>query len=539
MPTDDALGPQSPTDRQHSARELRRSLADGQFQQAHPLHRHNGDDGRYADARGSFTKGLAHDPATGLGNQAAYQALRQALASGSPEQFERIPLNGGRRLVNPQAGLAFDTEGADGHALTLPPAPAFASDEIAAEIVENYWMALLRDVRFEQYAADPLAAQAAAELTTFGSDFRGPKEVQGGALAVTPATLFRGLTPGDLRGPYLSQFMLLPVPFGSQGFDQRQRTPKAGVDFGTTWRDFLRIQNGVPLSFANPADFEATTFLLRNGRDLGQYVHIDVLFQAYFNAALILLQGPNHPTPVDGGLGAPLNPGNPYHLSRTQDGFGTFGGPYIAATLCEVATRALKAVWFQKWFLHRRLRPEAFAGRIHAQLTGAAAFDLSAKATGAAVLAEISARNPDNTFLLPLAFPEGSPVHPAYGAGHATVAGACVTLLKAFFDGDRRLVELAGGTFRPQQVDAAGTGLVDYTGADAGELTVGGELDKLASNVAIGRNIAGVHWRSDGTESLFLGEAVAMSLLRDHRRTTNERFAGYEFTTFAGHRVRI
>lgn len=37
-------------------------------------------------------------------------------------------------------------------------------------------------------------------------------------------------------------------------------------------------------------------------------------------------------------------------------------------------------------------------------------------------------------YLLPMAFPEGSPMHPSFGAGHATVAGACTTILKAFFD---------------------------------------------------------------------------------------------------------
>ena len=37
-------------------------------------------------------------------------------------------------------------------------------------------------------------------------------------------------------------------------------------------------------------------------------------------------------------------------------------------------------------------------------------------------------------WLLPMAFPEGSPMHPSYGAGHATVAGACTTILKAWFD---------------------------------------------------------------------------------------------------------
>ncbi len=49
---------------------------------------------------------------------------------------------------------------------------------------------------------------------------------------------------------------------------------------------------------------------------------------------------------------------------------------------------------------------------------------------------------PAGNALLPMAFPEGSPTHPAYGAGHATVAGACVTILKAWFDESTRLVDL-------------------------------------------------------------------------------------------------
>ena len=44
---------------------------------------------------------------------------------------------------------------------------------------------------------------------------------------------------------------------------------------------------------------------------------------------------------------APLNPGNPYNASKTQNGFGTMGQPDIAATLASVASEALKAVWYQ------------------------------------------------------------------------------------------------------------------------------------------------------------------------------------------------
>lgn len=85
-----------------------------------------------------------------------------------------------------------------------------------------------------------------------------------------------------------------------------------------------------------------------------------------------------------------------------------------------------------------------------------------------------------------MAFPEGSPLHPSYGSGHATVGSACVTVLKWFFDESTPVED-------PCQIDASGTGLVPYTGADKDTRTVGEELDKLASNIGIGRNISGVH----------------------------------------------
>jgi hypothetical protein len=66
---------------------------------------------------------------------------------------------------------------------------------------------------------------------------------------------------------------------------------------------------------------------------------------------------------------------------------------------------------------------------------------------------------------------------------------------------------------------------------------VGGELNKLAANVAIGRNGAGVHWRSDAWESLKLGEAVAISILQDFKGCFNERFEGFRLTKFDGARV--
>jgi hypothetical protein len=132
-----------------------------------------------------------------------------------------------------------------------------------------------------------------------------------------------------------------------------------------------------------------------------------------------------------------------------------------------------------------------------------------------------------DSFLLPMAFPEGCPTHPAYGAGHATVAGVCVTILKAWFDESWVLPD-------PVVPTPDGLALTPYSGSS---LTVGGELNKLAANVAFGRNGAGVHWRSDAWESLKLGETMALSILQDFKGCYNERFDGFKLTKFDGTRV--
>jgi len=391
-------------------------------------------------------------------------------------------------------------------------------------MVELYWQALARDVPFSEYDSDPTIQAAAADINKL-SDFRGPK-ANG---PVTPATLFRGFTDGDLAGPYVSQFLLKPVPFGVQYVEQRMRSAVSGIDFLTQYPDWLNAQNGTTPDLAMP--FDSTRRYVRNGRDLGQWVHVDVLYQAYFNAMLIMVQPPDlSDTVTGGGMGVPLNPGNPYLQSLNQEGFGTFGAPAIATAVAENAAHALKAVWYQKWFIHRRLRPEAYGGLVHNNLAKGQKYPLHGDVMNAQVLSRVQAKF--GSFLLPMAFPEGSPMHPSYGAGHATVAGACVTVLKALFD-DTYVIP------NPVVATPDGLSVVPYTGPDADRLTVGGELNKLAANVAIGRNIAGVHWRSDYAESVKLGEALAISVLRDQRLTYGEDFQGYSFTRMDGTKITV
>jgi len=516
-------GPLTPIFRAHRAKTIRVQAANQNAAAGLPAHTCNNDETLYPQKLASYSKGLPHN-ALGEVDLTAYGELIAALSSGDPADFENITLGCAnpaikRKLVNPQSGLAFEMEGADSHAMAIPPAPTFAGAEEAGEIVENYWMALTRDVPFADYDTNALTTAAAADLNAM-SDFRGPKV----AGFVTTGTLYRGLTPGDLVGPYISQFLWRTAPFGVEYVERRMRTRTAGVDYMTNYADWLDVQNG-----CNPdaGTFEPARRYIINGRDLSEWVHIDVLFQAYFNACLILGTPPDS-DPAVGGIGCPVNPGNPYLGSITQDGFATFGPPAFKALLCEVATRALKAVWFQKWYVHRRLRPEVFAGRIHNHMSGAASYPIHADALNSQAVSQVFSAN--GTHLLPMAFPEGSPLHPAYGAGHATVAGACVTILKALFDESFVIPD----PIVPNPADP--TQLIPYVGP---ALTVGGELNKLAANVAIGRDIAGVHWRSDATESLKLGEQVAISILRDQRLCFNENFGGFTFTKFDGSVVTV
>jgi hypothetical protein len=467
----------------------------------------NGDDDRYANKIGSYTKALPHN-ALGEVDLAAYATLVKARETQNPADFEAIHLGLGRKLTSPQAGLAMDLEGPDSHHVVLPPAPRFDSAEEAGEAAELYWMALARDVNFSDYATDPLIARAAHDLSKM-SDFRGPKE----SGQVTANTIFRGLTPGDLTGPWLSQYLTLDFAFGAVPVSQKMHTVMPGVNYMTNFSDWLAVQNGADPS-AN-IQFDSTPRYIRNLRDLTQWVHIDALYQAYLHACLIML-----------GQGTGLDPGLPLYDSKVQAGFAQCGGPHILTLVTEVATRALKAVWYQKWFVHHRLRPEEFGGRVHNRRTGAANYPIHADILNSAALDEVF--NKYGTYLLPQAFAEGSPTHSSYGSGHATVAGACVTALKAFFDESDTVKN-------PMVPSADGTTLVPYDGPP---LTVGGELNKVAMNVASGRNAAGIHWRSDAINSLKLGEEVTICILQEQKGSYNDDVT-MSLTKFDGTKITI
>jgi membrane-associated phospholipid phosphatase len=478
-----------------------------------PSQRSNDDERRYRDQDfiGNFTKTLPHDT-LGHVDPAAYKALLRAMKTADPADFAAIPQGGAAKLSNPQSAFAFQTDGADSHHLGVRVPPALASAEEAAEMAEIYWLALTRDVPFASYDTDPGIAAAAASLSTF-SDFRGPKV----AGRVTPATIFRGTTPGELTGPFISQFLARDIQYGPYLVPQRVRAGLAGVEYLSDTTSWLNIQNGGPAApFAIVG--AASARFINDNRALSAYLRADFSPQGFFNAALMLLGF---------GLGA-LSPSNPYKTSLNQAGMATFGGGELIDLIAHASGIALKACWYQKWAVHRRLRPEAFGGLIHNMKTPAIGktYPIHHEILDSSVLTEV--QNRYGSYLLPMAYPEGSPAHPAYPAGHAVFAGAGATILKAFFN---------EAFVIPSPVVASpdGSALVPYSGT----LTVGNELNKLASNIAVGRDASGVHWRTDGIEGMHLGEAAAIALLQDVRHNYNEPFGGFAFTKFDGSPITI
>jgi hypothetical protein len=540
--------------------------------------------------------------------------LLDASLDASASQIQKLDGEVGLRAWESQsAGLSFDLEGPDAQAVTMPPAPGLTNRpyELAAEMAEVYAQALLRDVPFEYFAnnsqckglkvpqefADKLGpvfdalnnlnrkprfngfdnrilafpthdeAQKAAEPKTkaaaqigaieFQYQKHRPSVVCGDGAELSPGNLFRGITRGDLAGPYLSQFMLIgnqgvngldrvsevqngKVTYGGLQVDQRVRFAHPGVDFMTTWEEWYSVQCAADVGnvelFADQINMSKDAYrFIATPRDLSTYVHYDALYEAYLNACLILL-----------GRGNAFDPGIPFQAANDRDhqqGFAHFGGPHILSLVTEVATRALKCVRFQKFNVHRRLRPEALAARLEKEdaIGIGILSDVQELLEDCGLLSLVRAHNLANNgdtgeanVLLPMAFTEGSPMHPTYGAGHATVAGACVAVLKAFFDGDQEFEDVYVSRIEDENTGRSRLETV----ACSERLTVEGELNKLAANISIGRDWAGVHYYSDYVESLRMGEKIAIGILQEQKMMFHEPFH-MSFTSFDGVPVSI
>ena len=384
------------------------------------------------------------------------------------------------------------------------------------EMLEVYAMALLRDVKFTEYHRDAKAAAMVTALNDANAEFGMQANFQ---VPVTPQNLFRGIAPGENDGLYVSQFLLRDFREGNLPITQVYVVENDDL-INRTKAGYLDMIHGIIDGRTNPSTDPPRR--VDDGRVMASLCHNDPAFSIYFNAALILI-------PL---AGLDALDGSDFNSSNFLD----TGGPDLLSMLGGVTRAALRASWSIKWTTAMKIRPETYAAHVQTASDIENVSDIpgftnlqnwAEKSKG--IIDEIRAVNQaavgESTAFLPLVYPEGSPAHPSFIAGHAAVSGACVTVLKALSgthkpNGLKRTwAEAANGraAFALQEVDPAEPTMLRAKLADDNE-TVNSELNKLASNVALGRDFAGVHYRSDSDCGMKVGEAVALQFLRTQVR---------------------
>ena len=507
-----------------------------------------------------FTKTLAHSAVDGsLSVPTDYTNMRRGIVKNDQPLLASVPLASGPgnpKLVSPLSSWTQPLHTPPPCQIPLVPPPALASETAAAEMVEVYAMAVARDVAFVDYATDPQITQL------LGATYVNSPAVLAGLLyrppgaVFTAQTLFRGSAVGSSLGPYISQLLYFNVPEGGLVLSQRYRRlvarsavspPGSRVEWGVNKSETITMQNGIisampPLLPANV--IPPGNLYIKDGRGLAEAVHADYPNQFVVQAALIL-----------DGLGVARNPGWAVYPNQAF-----FASPPGTAALVDVlgtlVNDALTHAWYWKWRIYRRLRPEAMGllvQNVEDATVSNSAYGLSNTLLLNSVLGDVTALY--GYYTLPQTFREGSPPHPSYPAGHGVIAGACVTAIKMFFNDQQLWLSAPGvtsGVLTPAgsplstmlEATSAGTTLGAYSGVDAAVITVGDELNKLASNVATGRNWAGIHYRSDGDAGMLLGEQIAIAYMRERLSTQAENnlngtSQSITFTLFSGQRYTL
>ena len=426
-----------------------------------------------------FTKTLKHDSK----GQADREEVMKMLAGVRKCQcyLEKIEYPGTMRLINPSVVYSWDLIGPYKSSTDIPLPPKYESAELAHEMVELYAMALLRDVPFSEFGTSPLVAELNLSLGRVD-------------------LLFRGTTPGDLIGPYISQFLYLPYSNGLLEITQKYRTYLPGVDYMTKLDLALSAQNGTVKE--GPVTKGVARYII-TPRDGASFIHVDDTLQCGQAAALILnrLKCPGPKGSPFGKAPKPSQENGLCHADAVQE------RPFVDLGILDLydvmtgATRvAMVSCWYHKWSIFQ-LRPEELGIIIERLYRHESLPQPHSDLLRSPILQKIQEKF--GSRLLPQAYPEGSPPHPAYPSGHAVYAGVVTTILKAFYDEDF----IFDGSVPNQD----GSELVPL----GQKLRVGDELDKLASNMALLRCVAGIHYRSDAA-GIQLGEEIAISLLQDY-----------------------
>ncbi|CAM9376610.1 unnamed protein product [Laminaria digitata] len=249
------------------------------------LHFNNGD----RSSAATFHKSLPHD-SLGQVDSVAFDALTECIAEGDFDKCELVPAGDDDGfLSNPLGGIAVEMAGAASHALTLPPASALNSEDLAAHIAELYLMALTRDVRFSQYGEHEATVAKADNLATM------PGFANMDGVAVGPdgradpqSQLFRSSALGVETGPFISQLLVKDFTIDSITVTPTRKKFAPGADYMADYDEWLFIQNGGRPD--SDEDVDTVDRYIRNSRDLSRLVATDTVNTEAYRAALILLE---------------------------------------------------------------------------------------------------------------------------------------------------------------------------------------------------------------------------------------------------------
>ena len=525
---DQSKAPGNACSRVEVAKARSKHIIDLNFKDLHPpIHITNGDEEKYGPNSqfpfiGNFHKTLPHYP-NGTVDVDAYQMLvNECIAKNNVTACEEVPGMG--KLVNSLGGYYLPAQGIPPFALVLPPPPSVDSAELALMYAELAWMALSRDIPFSQYDDNELVQEAAASLAEFASHpdidnemWRRPIGQDG---QIDPGTqLFRLAYEGVTDGPMVSQFLHETFEVDGIVVVPKITTFLPDSDTMTTFEEFLCVQNGGTDCFAAPAKDPIPRYI-RNARDLGLVSQKDIATSIYTRAAYI------------NGI---LQPDISFYRNvDRQQGFSTQGLPRIHEQIVAAAA-GVSPAWFSKWNVHRALRPEAYGGLVDQTITpGGTDFPVHPSLLSNVIIEKMVSKW--ESALLPQINDSSCPPHPSYPAGHAMIAGACVTVLKVYMDPDAtRCYPFPIKEAAPDGV-SLNTVIAENDGPDC--ITVNGELNKLAHNLSFGRDMSGLHFRSDTVGGISQGEKYAISFLQDDLDRQPE-CATIKFKSFEGEFVEL
>lgn len=489
---------------------------------------------------GSFHKGLQHDINGKLERDIDYEDMRCGITKNNQEKLRNVPLaiNGTLKLANPLASLSKILIGGGYCEMKIKKPPTLSSKQGASEMVELYCKQICRDIPFITYETNQTIKKI------LGDNYMNSPEILKNLLnyykdtpKFTFKSIFRGISFEEQYGPYMSQLLYLDIPTHACDKTAIYQSPlqlisslPSRVEWGVKKEETVIIQNTDLNNVQLPGSTDKSKIAPRYiycPRVLTEAVRFDPPAYYYIAASQIL-----------NNLGAQQNTGFP--KNNNQGNFITGCGlPAIQCAIGNITELSLKHAWYWKWQIYRKVRPEVFGlyiDNIKSNRESNNDYQISDIILNASILDDIKQSYQvnygiNNSYTLSSTYREGSPLHPSYPAGHAVIAGACCTILKIYYDCEKPWTtlqgvsqnKLSGNIKHPVCANIDGTELISYNENDKNNMTISGEINKLASNISLARDWAGVHYRSDSIEGMLLGEQIAIKYMGDIIASMAER----------------